>query len=229
MSTKRKIIETFREELRERSADSTYTNQFLYNELSKHAKWLIRREVTAGRIYINNSIFQTLSCIPVIETSTIDPCCPVKTNCKIYRTKEKLPEMWVDTNGPVLKSVSSVDGTTDFFYTNATTWQSKRIDPYNTMSDTKYSFFADGYLWFPENNPHRVNVLGFFTEDISDFSDDCDDCKKKKPCTRFLDTNFQLPDWLEAEMFSHALESVAGITKKLPEDEQIDKNPNRKN
>src|SRR6478735_12667225 len=119
MSTKRQVIETFRDELKERNADSEYTNQFLYNELLKQAKWLIRREVAAGRIYINSSIFQTLHCVPIVETSTTEDCCPVKTNCKIYRTRDKLPEMWLDTNGPVLKSVVSVDGTTDFFYTNA--------------------------------------------------------------------------------------------------------------
>ena len=231
MSTKRQVIETFRDELRERNADSRYTNQFLFNELLKQAKWLIRREVAAGRIYINSSIFQTLACVPVIETSTTEACCPVKTNCKIYRTRDKLPEMWLDTNGPVLKSVSSVDGTSDFFYTNATTWQSKRLDPYQRMSDSMYSFFADGYLWFPEHNPHYVNVLGFFTEDVSNLETECMPCDDNKPkeCLRFLDTKFVLPEWLEAECFAKALESVAGITKRMPEDEDINKNPDRKN
>lgn len=230
MSTKRQVIELFREELRERNADSTYSNQFLYNELMKHAKWLIRREVAAGRIYINNSLFQTLSCVDVIETSTVDPCCPVKVNCKIYRTKNKLPDMWIDTNGPILKSVSSVDGTTDFFYTNPVTWQSKRLDPYQKQSNAKYSFFADGYLWFPEHNPNKVNVMGFFTEDIGKLKDECGECKdEKKPCERFLDTKFLMPEWLEGEMFAKALESVAGVTKRLPTDEDINKNETRRN
>ncbi len=224
MSTKRQIIELFREELRERNADSNYSNQFLYNELLKHAKWLIKREVSAGRIYINNSFFQTLSCVEVIETSTVDVCCPVKVNCKIYRTKNKLPDMWIDNNGPVLKSVSSVDGTTDFFYTNPTTWQSKRNDPYQKMADIKYSFFADNYLWFPEHNPHRVNIYGFYTEDITDLNE----CHEKKECTRYLDTKFLIPDWLEGEMFGKALESMAGVTKRLPEDDEINKNDKRR-
>lgn len=228
--TKRQVIETFRQELNERNTDSIYTNQFLYNELMKHAKWLVRREVAAGRIYINNSFFQTLSCVEVIETSTIEDCCPVKTNCKIYRTKNKLPDMWIDTNGPVLKSVSSVDGSTDFFYTNSTTWQSKKKDPYQKQGDTKYSFFSDGYLWFPEHNPNRVNIYGFYTEDISNLSaDNCDGCEEEKPCTRFLDTKFMLPEWLIAEMMSNALQSMAGITEKLPNDNQPDKNATRKN
>ena len=223
--TKRNAIEIFRDELKERNADSTYTNQFLYNILLNHAKWLIKREVSGGRIYVNNSFFQTLSCQEVIEVSTVDSCCPVKTNCKIYRTKDKLPEMWIDNEGPIIKLVSSVDGTTDFFFTNSTTWQSKRNDPYQKMSSIKYSFFADNYLWFPEHNPHLVNIYGFYTDDITDKSN----CSENKECTRYLDTLFMLPGWLEAEMFAKALEQTAGITKKLPEDEQIDKNPNRKN
>ncbi len=223
--TKRTAIETFRDELRERNADSTYSNQFLYNVLLNHAKWLIKREISRGKIYINNSFFQTLSCQEVIEVSTIDSCCPVKTNCKIYRTKDKLPEMWIDEYGPVLKSISSVDGTTEFFFTSAAGWQNKRNDPYQKMTDMKYTFFSDGYLWFPEHNPHRINIYGFYTDDITDKSD----CAEKKPCVRYLDTQFMLPGWLEGEMFAKALEQVAGITKRLPEDAQIDKNVNRKN
>ncbi len=223
--TKRTAIDLFREELRERNADSKYSNQFLYNELIKHSRWLIKREVSGGRIYVNNSFFQTLSCIEVIETSTIDTCCPVKTNCKIYRTKNKLPDMWTDNGGPIIKAINSVDNTTKFIFTNPTTWQSKRNDPYLKMGDNKYVFYSDGYLWFPEHNPHRINVYSFFTDDISDKNE----CTENKSCVRFLDTKFMLPDWLEAEMFAKALEQVAGISKKLPEDEQIDKNVNRKN
>lgn len=226
MSTKRTVIDSFRNKLRERNADSNYTNQFLYNVLLEHAKWLVKREIRNGNIYTNNSFFQTLGCQEVIETSTVDECCPVRVNCKIYRTKDKLPEMWVDTAGPVIKNITSVDGTTEFFMTSPSTWQQKRLDPYAKMIESKFVFFADGYLWFPEHNPHRVNIVGFYTDSIDHKSN----CKEKQDdCKRFLDTPFMLPDWLEAEMFAKALEQVAGITKRLPEDEQIDKNATRKN
>ena len=226
MSTKRVMIESLRNKLRERNADSTYSNQFLYNSLMEHARWLIKREISAGRIYTNNSFFQTLHCLEVIESSTIDPCCPVKVNCKIYRTKNQLPEMWIDNNGPVIKTVTSVDGTTDFYLTSPHNWQVKRQDPYQKMSDLKYTFFADNYLWFPENNPHRVNINGFYVDDVAELSE----CKgEKSPSVRFLDTEFLLPDWLQAELFSKALEQLAGVSKRLPEDAQIDKNVNRKN
>lgn len=227
MATKRQLIESFRDKLRERNADTTFTNQFLYNTLFEQARWLIRREVSAGRIYSNDSFFQTLQCVEVIEVSRIEDCCPVETNCKIYRTKNKIPDTWVDTAGPVIKSVTSVDGTMGFSYTTASGWITKREDPYQRQMDIKYAFFLDGYLWFPEHNPHRVNVQGFYVDDITNL-DECDECTEEKPCVRFLDTKFPIPAWLEAEMLNKALEQLAGITKRMPADNEINKNDARR-
>lgn len=224
MSTKRQVIKSLRKKLNERNADSTYTNQFLYQTLLEQAKWLIKRDINSGKIYKNVVFFQTLGCQDVIETSTIDACCPIKTNCKIYRTKDKIPSIWVDEDGPIIKSVTSVDGFTSFDVTTPTTWQAKTGDPYQRMSKTKYAFYADGYLWFPEHNPHKINIIGFWEDDITQLNG----CITEKECVKFLDTKFQIPDWLEAEMIAKAVELLAGVSKRLQEDEQIDKNPTRK-
>lgn len=226
--TKRQAIDIFRQQIRERNADSKFSNQFLYNVLLNHARWLIRREVSGGRIYTNNSLFQTLKCVDVIEVSTIDDCCPIKTDCTIFRTKHKLPEAWIDNAGPILKSIMSVDRSTEFFYTTPTTWLSKKMDPYQKMSKTKYVFFADNYLWFPVHNPHKVAIEGYFIDHVK-MDDFCSECENDAPCERFLDTTFLIPGWLEAEMFSKALEQMLRGTLRLQEDEQIDKNVNRKN
>lgn len=222
--TKRQAIDDLRDELKRRNADNTYTNQFLYRELVKHAKWLIKRDINAGRIWKNTFFFQYLKCQKVIEVPSIDPCCPVKTNCKIYRTDCKIPDVWIDNDGPIVKSVLSVDNSTDFWLTTPTTWMNKKDDPYQQHSKQKYAFYADGYIWFPEHNPHLVNILGFWVDDISHLNG----CQDNAECTRYLDTRFVVPDWLEAEMFAKALASLAGITEKMQEDEQQDKNPTRK-
>ncbi len=223
MSTKREILQLFRKELQERNADSTFTNKDLYDELMKHGKWLIKREINSGRIYKNTKFFQTLGCQRVIEVPAIDECCPVKTDCKIYRTECKIPDAWLDEDGPIIKNVTSVDNSMSFQATSITSWQNKKIDPYQKKSKTMYTFFSDGYLWFPEHNPHFINVLGFWMDDVSNIG-----CNKSKDCLRFLDTKFMVPDWLHAEMMAKAAEMLAGVTKRMQEDEQIDKNTTRK-
>lgn len=227
MSTKRQVIDTLRNKLRERNADSTYTSQFLYNCLVEQSKWLIKRDISNGRIWTNTFFFQTLKCQNVVAKPLIDECCPVKINCEIYRTECKLPDIWIDNGGPIIKAVSSVDGivgSTSFLLTSATAWLNIKNDPYQKFSDEKYAFYADGYIWFPEHNPHKVNILGFWVDDVTNLNG----CMKEKECLRFLDTKFMIPDWLEAEMQAKALEQLAGVSKRLQEDEQIDKNPTRK-
>ena len=77
---------------------------------------------------------------------------------------------------------------------------------------------------FPSHDPRIVNIYAFFTDDVQRLSS----CEKIEKCIRFLDTRFMIPDWLEAEMYAKAMESLM-ISKQVPEEEQIDKNVNRKN
>lgn len=228
MSTKRKHIDTFRQMLKERNIDTNYTNQYLYNVLFDQAKWLIKREINNGNIHKNPKFLQTLSCWDIVESSTVEDCCPVNINCKIYRTKHQLPEMWQTANGPAIFSVTSVDSTTNFFITNYRTWQSKRNDPYHKMQPTKYVFYENGYLWFPEFNPHKVNIRVFAVDDVRLMDIKCEDCdSNENECIQFLETEFLIPDWVEAEMYAKALQLIVPL-KQLPEDQQIDKNTNRK-
>lgn len=228
--TKRQVIESFRQKLKERQADSNFTNQFLYGVLLEQAKWLIKREISSGRIYSNTSFFQTLGCVEVIEVPSTE-CCDIQTKCTLFRTKHKLPEMWIDNTGPVIQSVTSIDGTTEFFLTTPGSWQNKRRDPYVAMSGMKYAFVSDNYLWFPDNNPRLVNIPGFYLDDVELLPADKCGCNKdkKRDCLRFLDTKFMLPDWLEAEMYAKALQQLAAVTLRAQEDADINKNPNRKN
>ena len=222
--TNREIIDLFREMLKQRNADSNYSNQFLYNSIMKQAEWLIPRELSKGKLYSNTELFTTLRCIKVIETSLIDPCCPIKTNCTIYRTKDKVPDVWIDDSGPMVRDVTSVDFSNSFFLTTPTTWQNKREDPYQKKTKQNYTFYANGYFWFPEVNPHLVNLVGFWKEDVSGIGECAGD-----DCIRFLDSKFPFPEWLSAEMLAKATQLLVGVTERLPNDEQIDKNTTRKN
>lgn len=226
--TNREAISSFRKKLQERSADTSYTNKDLFLNLQEHGSWLIKREISSGRIYRNTSFFQNLAARDVIEVSTTPSCIKIKTNCKIYRTKNRLPDMWIDNNGPVIKSVTSIDDSTSFTIVSPTQWQNIAQDPYQKFSSEKYCFFAEGYLWFPKDNPHKVNIRAFFKKDIRLSPDYCIDCDDNKSCIKFLDTEFMVPDWLHAELFSKALQLLAP-SKQMPEDNQIDKNPTRKN
>lgn len=220
----RDIIYKLRVRLKEVSADTFYSNQFLYNTFLEQGSWLVKREISGGRIYKSTTLFQTLSCQDVVEDSTINPCCPIKTNCKMYRTKHKIPPTWFDNDGPVLKRVSSVDNSTEFFITTPTTFSFKEKDPYQNKNLEFYTFYADGYLWFPKVNPRKINILGFFRSEIYHLNG----CDPTNECKPFLDREFFFPDWLEAECIGHCFNNIAP-TISAPVDMNVNKNPNIKN
>jgi hypothetical protein len=226
--SKRDAIKQFRKTLQERSADSSYSNQDLYNALLMQAPWLIKREISAGRIYRNTYLFRTLPARDVIEVPTVPSCIRINTHCKIYRTKHPLPEAWVDNNGPVIKEVNSLDNSTRFTLISSSQWQDKINDPYQQYSTEKYVFYADGYLWFPKENPHKVNIRAYWKDDIRLVKEECEGCTSEKNCVKFLDTDFMVPDWVLAELFGKAAQALMP-SKQMQEDEQIDKNPTRKN
>jgi hypothetical protein len=224
MITKRQAITQLRKKLEEQNADSGKTNQFLYRSLLEQAKWIVKREIRAGKVYKNMSLFKPLKCIRIVESSIIDKGCPIQIPCNIWRTDKKLPETWQDDYGPVIKYAMSVDDTTRWHLISKEEWNNKRTSPYAKYDKTKYMIFSDGYLWFPNENPRRINIYGYWVDDPILHSE----CGDKPVCVRYLDTPFEIPEWTEAEIINKAFEVILKGTLQIPIQEQIDKNETRK-
>lgn len=231
--TNREIIASVRKGINESSADSTYTNKFIYSKIKEQGKWLIVREARSGKLYKGTSIFQTAKCIPVIKVPATS-CCTLTTCCKLYRTRNRIDELWEDINGPIVKFISSIDGSTRWTYISALDWQRKNDNPYNKLNKHRkskelanygYVFFEDGYFWFPERGPKKVNIQGYYVNDISGRYA-CDGIPG--PCVKFLDGEFLVPDYLVAELVSKTLQELTG-TKRIPEDVNVNKDPNKPN
>lgn len=230
--TVREIIDSFRSKIKERSIDTIYTNGQLYQFLKEQFEWILAREASAGRVWTSTYMFKILRGLEVIEVSTIDEGCPIKGCCKISRTKDRLPSIWRDKAGTIIRFVTSLDGSTDFFITTAWGWNNKKNDPYQKLTSQKYAFYQDGYLWFPEHNPHRINVEAFFEEDLAYINskrNDCEGCYEKEDCIRYLDTDMMLPDWVLAESISKAAELLLGTAARIQQDNNLDKNETRRN
>jgi hypothetical protein len=74
--------------------DAFLTDRLLYSLILKYAKLYIRRQDTENKIMRFQSLFEVLPCVDLVEVDKIEACCAdIKTNCKIMRTKEKLPTL----------------------------------------------------------------------------------------------------------------------------------------
>lgn len=223
--TNREGIALVRKGLNEEGADSAYTNKFIYSKMMEHAKWLIPRDAKSGKLFSGTNIFQTARCVPVIKVTDMNNCCSITTCCELYRTRNKVINLWEDQYGPIVKNITSIDGSTSFTYISITDWQRKDGNPYNKHNNEDYVFYDEGYFYFPKKGPKKVNIQGFFSQDIVGVYG----CEKIKinTCVRFLDTKFVIPAYLEAEMIEKSIESILQTSKKIHVDADINKNPNR--
>lgn len=226
--TRREAISLLRNKLREVNADSTFTNRFLYSVLNEHAKWLIIREFKSSKLTSSKSLYRILPCMPTKKVSRIDERCPIKIEgLDIYRTEKRLPDVWENERGPIIRRVMSIDNFTNYKLISASDWQDKKNNPYLDKTKEKYVFYEDGYLWFPEAHPKNVNVEAFFKDDISDYNY-CD-CEIETECKKFLDHPFFIPSWIQAELMDKAFQQLAGQTMAIPHDTNINKNTLIKN
>lgn len=229
--TNREAIYTVKRMLRESNADNRFTNKMIYSILLKHTKWLIQRESEKLKLINKGNLFQTKKCIPVAPSPITDKCCNVQTDCTIYRTVEKIPEMFEDLYGPIILSVTSLDFSKSFNVVPPQSISRLKNNPWSKLNKKNkkyYAFYNDGYIYFPFDVLKSVNVSGMFINKVkSDCEEPCKDCN---PCLRFLDQQFNIPDYLEAQMFDFTIKDLLNTYKRFPEkSHEINKNDNSPN
>jgi hypothetical protein len=197
--------------------DAFLTDRFLYSLLIKYANLAVRKLDNENKIMRIQSLFEKLPCVDLVEVSTIDACCSgVKTNCTIKRTKEHLPEPMEGAEGPLIRSVTSLDGSIILVNTNPTTYTIMTGQPTFKYNKAQYYWYLEGYLYFPNLEWEGVRVDGIFTESTHKYH-----CDESQCVTRQKD-RFPIPDFLFAEIEQQVLKDLT-LTIQLPVEGNDDK------
>jgi len=211
------VISRVRNQIKGNKQDAFVTDRMIYSFVLKHAKWLMRREDGKNKLMAFSSVVQTMDFVELIEVDKVEACCTgIKSDCKIKRTKEKLPIFMQGYYGPLIRAVSSIDGselmqpTTSVNYTrfsNGSTFK------YNK---TLYYWFLNDYLYFPNLEWDAVRIEGIFEDDISKWTCEEDDCTSRQ------DQSFNVPDYLLGELEAQVFKDILGIYQ-IPADPAMDK------
>lgn len=219
MATIRDAVSRLRNLIKANSEDAFVTDRFIYSELSKFAQAFIKRDNVANTIINFNTIIQTLPCVELIEIDKVsDTCCAgIKSNCTIMRTKEKIPHVVESRYGPLFRSVTTIDNSDDFTLTTPVVYSSISSTTTFKYNSTKYYWYINGYLYFPNVDFEYVKVEGIFEDSIDPFICNTDDkCKNRQ------DDNLFIPDYLFAEIEQSVLKELL-IKLQVPSDTSDDK------
>jgi hypothetical protein len=191
--------------------DSFLTDRLIYSMLMKYASLYMRRQDSANKLMKFNSVIQTLDYVELEETDRIEASCKLVSGCKIMRTKKLLPAFNEGYYGPLIRSVSSVDGSQIILPTYPAVYE--RMSRQKTFKYNKnlYYWFLNDRLYFPNMTWDAVKIEGVFSEEI-----DCFTCETPV-CRPMYQKRMNIPEFLFAEIEMAVLKDFQ-MTLQIPAD-----------
>tara|TARA_R100000656_G_scaffold99178_2_gene71973 strand:- start:52 stop:723 length:672 start_codon:yes stop_codon:yes gene_type:complete len=223
MTTIGDIISRVRNQLKGEFQDAFMTDRFIYSMVIKYAQLLMRRQDHANKLMKFNSVWQTLPFLELIDVDKVEAeCSGIQSGITIKRTKDKLPTFFEGYWGPLIRTVSSIDGSIECQPTQPGTFTSMSKTTSFKYNKTKYFWFLNDYIYLPNVYWDAIKLEGVFEEDVSSFScDDNDDCVPR------YEQQINIPEFLYAEIEQQVLTVMLQRMQIPPEDSDNKKNPNR--
>jgi hypothetical protein len=210
MTTVGEAISRVRNTLKAVKEDAFLTDRQIYSLLLKYAKTLIKREDNQFRLMKISSIFKVLPYVELIDVDKVEAgCIGVYSGCYFKRSKEKLPSILDGMFGPIIRTVSSIDGTIELYRTDPGTWVSMTKTTTFKYNRSIYFWYLNGYLYIPNVDWDAIRVEAIFEGTIE--SCDTDPCEVKQ------EEQFALPEYLFSEVEQFTLQELT-MTLKVPAD-----------
>jgi hypothetical protein len=211
--------------LKEVNADSRLSNKQIVSSILTKSQLVIQRESDKLKLIKIQDIFQSLNCIEMQEVSTIDDCCGVDSVCTVMRSKYKIPEMYNDDYGIIIKRITTIDESQEINLSTPSNILRAKKDTNSKYDKTIYAFFRNNYLFITNRKYPVIKLEAFFKEDLA-FNKIYKCGTSVNKCLRFLDTKWVVPEKLQEGIIGLVIQELASLYKKLPEDINITKNPN---
>lgn len=210
MTTIGEAISRVRNTLKAVKEDPFLTDRVIYHSIVKYGTTLLKREGNQNRLMRISSLFSVLPLVELIDVDKVEAgCFGVYSGCYFKRTKEKLPELLTGIQGPIIRTVSSVDGSIELFRTDPGTFSSMTKSTTFKYNKKQYFWFLDGYLYFPNLAWDAVKVEAIFENDV----ETCDSDK----CVIRQEQSLNIPDYLFSEIEQYVVKELT-MTMQVPAD-----------
>lgn len=211
------VISRIRVQVKGAKQDPFLTDRVIYSFILKHAKWLMKREDGKNKLLGFSGAVQTMDLVELIEVDKVEACCTgLTSDCTIKRTKDKMPVFMQGYYGPLIRTVSSLDGSEELQPTNPSTYMALSKSKAFKYNKAKYFWYLDDYIYFPNLEWDAVRIEGIFEEDISGFTCEPDACMIRS------EQSLNVPDYLLGELEAKVYQDLAGIMQ-VPVDISNDK------
>jgi hypothetical protein len=193
MTTIGEAISRVRNTLKAVKEDAFLTDRTIYYSITKYGQTLLKREDNQFRLMKISSIFQVLPYVELIDVDKVEAgCLGIYSECYFKRSKDKLPTIFDGAMGPIIRTVSSIDGSIEMFRTDPGTWVSITKSTTFKYNKRPYFWYLNGYLYCPNIDWDAIRVEAIFEGQAETCT--TDDCLVQQ------DQPLPLPEYLFSEV-----------------------------
>lgn len=210
MTTIGEAVSRVRNALKAVKEDPFLTDRTIYYALTKYGQTLLKREDNQFRLMKISSIFKVLPYIELIDVDKVEAgCIGVYSGCYFKRSKEKLPTIFDGALGPIIRTVSSIDGTIEMFRTDPGTWVSITKSTTFKYNTRKYFWYLNGYIYCPNIDWDAIRMEAVFEGKV----ESCD----TDPCLIRQDDPLPFPEYLFSEIEQFVIKELT-MAMQIPTD-----------
>lgn len=211
------ITSQIRGSLKMERQDSFVTDKFIYSVFLRYASVRIKQLDQKGSLMAFSSIFETLDYVKLVETDWIEAgCVGIKSFRTFRKTELPMPMFMEGKWGPMVRSITSLDGRTPFQLTSLDNYVLLSNQRTFRFNKTKYCWWLNDHIYFPDVPYPAVRIEGMFQEDISAFKCNYDDkCKPRQ------EQSLNMPDYILADIIDMTIRHFNG-EQNIPSDAQHD-------
>jgi len=196
MTTIGETITRVRTVLKAVKEDAFLTDRNIYFSIIKYGETLLKREDNQYKLMKMSSIWTDLPYVELIDVDKVQAgCAGIYSGCTIKRTKDRLPKILDGSFGPLIRSVSSIDGSMELYRTEPGTYVSITKTVNFKYNKQKYFWYLDGYLYLPNNQWDAIKVEALYDADISTYH-----CETDDNCRIRQDQRLPFPEYLYSEI-----------------------------
>lgn len=214
MSTIGESISRVRNSLKAVKEDAFLTDRTIFFAITKYAQTLMKREDNQFKLMKMSSIFQVLPYIELIDVDKVEAgCIGVYSGCYFKRTKDKVPSILNGAYGPIIRTVSSIDGTQELYRTEPGIWLSITKTTTFKYNKNLYFWYLDDYLYFPNLDWDAIRMEAIFDGYVDSCTSD--------PCELKQDMPLNIPAYLFSEVEQYTVKELS-MSLQIPPDTSLD-------
>jgi len=158
-------------------------------------------------------LFHTLDYFCLIDVDKADTgCFCIESGCTIKRSKDKIPPAYEGSYGPIIRSITSIDGTTPLTLTFPSTYQAMIKQKTFRYNKTPYYYIVNDYIYVPSVDWPAIRVEGLFRSGIGQYN-----CDTDHDCIYRQDEPFSVPMYLYGEMEQSVMKDLT-TSLQVPQD-----------